>query len=247
MRSRSPLAFAGVLIILLLAVLGFAAFSAVPVETTSTPDGVVLPPTVSGRIAASSLAARIAVTGTDDEAPATTVAPPVIAEQPPETTTSAPTVTEAAAPTTTTAPPATTEPPPATAEPPPATTAPPTTTTTAAPTSTTAPPATTAPPPAPPPDGVAVWRPLVETYFTPDLVDGALVVIDCESGGDPNAYNPASGAAGLFQFLPETWQSASAAAGWAGASVFDPEANIAVAAWLVAGSSPPWSQWSCQP
>lgn len=246
MRSRSPLAFAGVLIILLLAVLGFAAFSAVPVETTSTPDGVVLPPTVSGRIAASSLAARIAVTGTDDEAPATTVAPPVIAEQPPETTTSAPTVTEAAAPTTTTAPPATTEPPPATAEPPPATTAP-TTTTTAAPTSTTAPPATTAPPPAPPPDGVAVWRPLVETYFTPDLVDGALVVIDCESGGDPNAYNPASGAAGLFQFLPETWQSASAAAGWAGASVFDPEANIAVAAWLVAGSSPPWSQWSCQP
>lgn len=246
MRSRSPLAFAGVLIILLLAVLGFAAFSAVPVETTSTPDGVVLPPTVSGRIAASSLAARIAVTGTDDEAPVTTVAPPVIAEQPPETTTSAPTVTEAAAPTTTTAPPATTEPPPATAEPPPATTAP-TTTTTAAPTSTTAPPATTAPPPAPPPDGVAVWRPLVETYFTPDLVDGALVVIDCESGGDPNAYNPASGAAGLFQFLPETWQSASAAAGWAGASVFDPEANIAVAAWLVAGSSPPWSQWSCQP
>jgi resuscitation-promoting factor RpfC len=38
-------------------------------------------------------------------------------------------------------------------------------------------------------------------------------VISRESGGNPQAYNPASGAGGLFQFLPSTW----AALGYAGA------------------------------
>jgi len=32
-------------------------------------------------------------------------------------------------------------------------------------------------------------------------------VISRESGGNPQAYNPASGAGGLFQFLPSTWAS----------------------------------------
>lgn len=32
-------------------------------------------------------------------------------------------------------------------------------------------------------------------------------VINAESGGNPTAYNPASGAGGLFQFLPSTWAS----------------------------------------
>ena len=63
--------------------------------------------------------------------------------------------------------------------------------------------------------------------------------MECESKGDPNAYNEASGASGLFQFLPGTWTSASVSAGWAGADVFDGEANIAVAAWLSgSGTSP---------
>ncbi len=84
-------------------------------------------------------------------------------------------------------------------------------------------------------------------YWPASLVDGALAVMDCESGGDPNAYNPASGASGLFQFLPETWESASAGAGWDGADVFDGEANIAVAAWLSDTSSSPWAPWNCQP
>jgi soluble lytic murein transglycosylase-like protein len=71
--------------------------------------------------------------------------------------------------------------------------------------------------------------------------------MDCESGGDPNAYNEASGASGLFQFLPGTWASASVSAGWAGADVFDGEANIAVAAWLSGSSTGPWSHWNCKP
>jgi hypothetical protein len=98
---------------------------------------------------------------------------------------------------------------------------------------------------------VEEWRPLVEQYFAAELVEDALKVIKCESHGDPLAHNSSSGAAGLFQFIPKTWNWASQSAGWAGASAFDPEANIASAAWLTQWSSnrgsDPWSHWSCKP
>jgi hypothetical protein len=32
-------------------------------------------------------------------------------------------------------------------------------------------------------------------------------VIQRESGGNPSAVNPSSGAGGLYQFLPSTWQA----------------------------------------
>ena len=108
----------------------------------------------------------------------------------------------------------------------------------------------------PPPDGggprnVEEWRPLVEQYFAPELVDNALVVMKCESKGDPAAYNSRSGASGLFQFIPNTWNWASSNAGWAGASPFDAEANVASAAWLVDWSlgrgKDAWAHWSCKP
>jgi Transglycosylase-like domain len=41
-------------------------------------------------------------------------------------------------------------------------------------------------------------------------------VIQAESGGDPTAYNPASGASGLFGFLLSTWDSLPASAGYPG-------------------------------
>lgn len=95
------------------------------------------------------------------------------------------------------------------------------------------------------------WRPLVEQYFPPELVEEALSVIDCESNGDPLAVNSRSGASGLFQFMPGTWTWASSLAGWDGANVFLPEANIAVAAWLVQDSidrgNPAWTHWTCKP
>ena len=97
------------------------------------------------------------------------------------------------------------------------------------------------------------WRPLVSAHFPPERVDEALRIIRCESKGDPTAVNPYSGASGLFQFLSRTWEWASAEAGWAGASVFDPEANIASAAWLVQTSIDtdhprgPWGHWTCSP
>ncbi len=58
------------------------------------------------------------------------------------------------------------------------------------------------------------------------MVEPALRVIQCESLGDPEAYNPYSGASGLFQFLPGTWAVIAPKAGFDGVSVFDPEANI---------------------
>jgi hypothetical protein len=50
---------------------------------------------------------------------------------------------------------------------------------------------------------VARWRPLVAEY--PWDVETALRVIACESDGDPEAVNPWSGAAGLFQLYGWRW------------------------------------------
>lgn len=123
----------------------------------------------------------------------------------------------------------------------------PTTTTTTAATTTTVPPVEGGPYPPP----VERWRPLVGAYFPAALVGEALSIIRCESHGDPAAVNPVSGAAGLFQHMPRYWPDRAAAAGFPGASILDPEANIAGAAWLVEVSMesglPPWYFWSCQP
>lgn len=95
------------------------------------------------------------------------------------------------------------------------------------------------------------WRGLVSAYFPSAWVEPALRIIQCESLGDPEAYNPYSGASGLFQFLPGTWAVISSKAGFGGASAFDPEANIGTAAWLAAyyqslGRNP-WTPWYCTP
>jgi hypothetical protein len=124
-------------------------------------------------------------------------------------------------------------------------------TTTSTSTSTTTTTTTEPPPDTGGPRDVEEWRPLVEQYFQAELVDEALWVIKCESKGDPAAYNSRSGASGLFQFIPNTWNWASSNAGWAGASPFDPEANVAAAAWLVNWSldrgNDAWAHWSCKP
>ena len=178
----------------------------------------------------------------------------------PVTTTEAPTTTTTEAPdevipagrvaaettTTTTKPPATTT---TTTKAPAPTTTTTTTTTTQAPAPATT--TTTTPPDQKRP--IEEWRPLVAAYFDADMVDDALSVIYCESRGDPNAVNPRTGAAGLFQFMPSTWEWASSNAGLAGASVFNAEANVASAAWLVNHSiatghpGGAWGHWSCKP
>jgi peptidoglycan hydrolase CwlO-like protein len=67
----------------------------------------------------------------------------------------------------------------------------------------------------------------------------ALRVAKCESGYNPYAVNRATGAAGLFQFLPSTW----AATPQHNQSPFDPVANANAAAWLYARDGP--GQWQC--
>lgn len=91
--------------------------------------------------------------------------------------------------------------------------------------------------------GVEQWRGLVSVYFPPEAVDHALKVMACESGGNPWADNLRSTASGLFQHLASYWADRSVKAGWAGASIWDPEANIAVAAWLSKGGTD-WSDWN---
>lgn len=91
--------------------------------------------------------------------------------------------------------------------------------------------------------GAEAWRPLVERYFAATDVETALCLIWHESRGDPGAVNSSSGASGLFQHLPRYWPERSIAAGWSGASIFDPEANVAVAAWLRADGWHHWTPW----
>lgn len=74
---------------------------------------------------------------------------------------------------------------------------------------------------------VAQWAELVEEYDWP--VNGALRVIQCESGGDPLATNPSSGAKGLFQLLGWDHLAARLFGSW---NVFDPRVNVAVAYYL---------------
>ena len=96
--------------------------------------------------------------------------------------------------------------------------------------------------------GEPLARHLVERYFPAWAVEAAMRVIYCETQPkwDPNSLNPYSGASGLFQHMPRYWASRSSAAGWPGADIFDPEANVAVAAWLW-GQTRTWQHWSCKP
>lgn len=100
------------------------------------------------------------------------------------------------------------------------------------------------------PPAVEQWRSLVQQHFPSNRVEEALRIIGCESNGDPNAYNPYSGASGLFQFLPSTWASTAPMAGYAEASVFEPGPNVGSAAWLGARYEQLgqyfWQAWSCR-
>ena len=126
----------------------------------------------------------------------------------------------------------------------------PTTTTTTPATTTTAPSGGGGDYPWTPPPEVEQWRSLVSQYFPSHRVDEALHIISCESNGDPDAYNVYSGASGLFQFIPSTWATTAPAAGYPGASPFEPVANTASAAWLAAQYEAQglyyWEAWSCK-
>lgn len=212
MRFTRLLAFATWVVVALLAVAAFAAFSppgtdpAVPVASTSVAESSVVIPADIG-----AAAGRQAAFGFSQD---------LLTLQTPTSTTTTTTST-----TTTTLPPTTTT-----------TTSTTTSTTLAATTTTISRPAS-----APlPPDAVYA---LVTKYFQPDDVERAVLIVWCESRYDASAVNPTSGASGLFQHLPRFWEARSAAAGWPGAYIFDPEANTAVAAWLRYENGG-WKHWN---
>lgn len=80
---------------------------------------------------------------------------------------------------------------------------------------------------------VEQWRGLVSSYFTD--VNLALCVMLHESGGNPNARNSSSGAAGLFQVMPMWFNHF-------GGNAYDPENNVRVASLVLAEQG--WSAWS---
>lgn len=89
-------------------------------------------------------------------------------------------------------------------------------------------------------------RALVTASFAPEDVNRAIRIAWCESGFNPAAVNPATGAAGLFQLPPGDWAAWASAAGHPGADILDPEANVAVAAWLLYEQPGGWSHWECR-
>ncbi len=96
-----------------------------------------------------------------------------------------------------------------------------------------------------PPPGLHWVGHLIKHDFRPTLgkqnYHMAMCVAQRESKFDPNAYNPNSGASGVFQFIPSTWAWASEAAGYGGKSPFKAKANVGTAAWVVANYG--WAPW----
>lgn len=96
------------------------------------------------------------------------------------------------------------------------------------------------------PGDVEQWRPLVAGHFPPDQVETALCVINGESGGNPNAKNRSSSAAGLWQFIRSTWDDMVrphlGGPSYAEGGPYDPELATLYAAWLWQAEG--WTQWS---
>jgi hypothetical protein len=85
---------------------------------------------------------------------------------------------------------------------------------------------------------VEEWRPLVAGHFPPEAVETALCLMQLESGGDPGAQNPSSGASGLFQVLP-SWADNF---GVTPDDLFVPEVNTYIARQLYDDGG--WNHWS---
>ena len=89
---------------------------------------------------------------------------------------------------------------------------------------------------------------IIERYGGPATdVTRFLRVMRCESMGYPDVSHSGSGASGLMQHLPQYWDARARSAGYGGASVFDPIANINVSAWLLyQASGGGWQHWVCR-
>ena len=82
------------------------------------------------------------------------------------------------------------------------------------------------------------WRPVVALYFQPEDVDRAICLIGEESGGDTDARNPSTGAAGLMQVMP-FWAKTH---GYTYEELFNPGINLWVASQI--RDQQGWVAWS---
>jgi hypothetical protein len=88
-------------------------------------------------------------------------------------------------------------------------------------------------------------RALVEEYFKPEDVNTAVRIAWCESRFDPKSVNLRTGAVGLFQHLPQYWESRAENSGFPGVDATDPEASTAAAAWAVYNEGG-WDIFACR-
>lgn len=98
---------------------------------------------------------------------------------------------------------------------------------------------------------VEQWRSTVESAILEmggDLRDTArfLSIINCESGGDPEARSSVSTASGLMQHLRTYWDARSRTAlGYVG-DIYNGQENIRVSAWLIyRATGGGWQHWVC--
>ena len=85
---------------------------------------------------------------------------------------------------------------------------------------------------------------IASRYFLEDDVIRALRLAWCLSGFDPQAIDPLTGRKGLYQHDPSFWPDHAQLAGFRGYDITDPEANTAVAAYLVYEGGG-WQAWDC--
>ena len=85
---------------------------------------------------------------------------------------------------------------------------------------------------------VEQWRSLVVAHFGVELADTALCLMGHESGGNPNAQNPSSGASGLMQVL-KSWADDF---GVSPDDLFDPATNLSISRSLYDDGG--WGHWS---
>lgn len=103
------------------------------------------------------------------------------------------------------------------------------------------------PTPVSPPAGGSSVTAMIEQVFG-SYAAGALNVARCESGLNPDAYNPTSiggsHAAGVFQILyPSTWDTTPEA----GSSPYNAMANILAAHDIFVRDGYNWHEWTCLP
>lgn len=91
------------------------------------------------------------------------------------------------------------------------------------------------------PGAAAVKQLIVQDFSSmgQSAVDWGLRVAACESGYNPNAYNP-DGASGVFQFMPGTFRGTP----YGNQNIFDASANVAAAAWYYGQHG--GGAWSCK-